>query len=154
MTARTSVAATAAAALLAAGCSTPEHGAGHPPAATSPAPTLSPGVPDSAELSEPVVARGRVLRADGTGVADALVTLESTSSSGEPSHPVAVTRSGVDGSYELRIPAELRDALLTNDDGLVEFAVAAESPDGNARSDPWTAPAEPTHPQTIDLEVP
>ena len=145
------MAAIAAAALLAAGCSTPEHGADHP-AATSPAPTPSPSVPDSAELSEPVVVRGRVLRADGTGVAEALVTLGVDPSS-SPLATVATTRSGVDGSYELRIPAELRDALPTNEDGLVEFAVFAESSDGDARSDPWTAPAEPTHPQTVDLQV-
>lgn len=143
--------ATAAAVLLSAGCSAPEHGPGHP-AATSPAPTLSPSIPDSAELSEPVAARGRILRADGTGVADALVTLGADPSSG-PLATVATARSGADGSYELRIPAELRDALPTNEDGLVEFAVFAESSDGDARSDPWTAPAEPTHPQTVDLQL-
>ncbi|TDC50949.1 carboxypeptidase regulatory-like domain-containing protein [Jiangella ureilytica] len=160
MTATRSVVTTAAAVLLAAGCSTPEHGPGHP-AATSPVPpsavseipepesaaTLLPGIPDSAELSEPVVARGRVVRADGAVVPDALVTLTTRL------NPVAAARSGPDGQYELRIAAHLRAELATNENGQVEFAVSAESAEGDGRLPVWTAPAEPTHPYTADIEV-
>ncbi|WP_116953032.1 hypothetical protein [Jiangella endophytica] len=156
------------AAVLLAGCSGAEPGAepaatpAPPPAPTSAA-TLLPGITDSGQLSEPVVVQGWVSRTDGTAVADALVLLAAhptgadvaaTGTGGSPLTPVAAARSGPDGRYELRIAAHLRAELPADEDGLVGFVVSVDSPDGRDQpSSSWTAPAEPTHPHTVDLDV-
>ncbi|TDD65261.1 hypothetical protein E1262_25690 [Jiangella aurantiaca] len=156
-------------AVLFAACSSGERDAADPSALPAPTPaasatptaTLVPGIPDSAQLSEPVVVRGRVLRADGTAVAEALVQLTTEPTDEQlatidpflhPLTPVAATSSGPDGRYELRIPAGRRTELPVDEAGLVQFVVLVESPEGSA-TEFWTGPGEPTHPHTVDLEV-
>lgn len=153
------------AALLVAGCSgteSGEPGERRSPAAATPATTLLPGIADSAELSEPVAVQGTVTRADGTAAPDALVQLathptdDDLATAGTGSYllePVATARTGPDGRYELRIAADLRAELPADEDGLVEFAVFVESPDGRGQAPYWTAPAALTHPHTLDVEL-
>jgi hypothetical protein len=151
MTARTSVVATVAAVVVAAGCSTPVHGPGHP-AATSPGP---PSPADaSADISEPVAVRGRVTRPDGSPVAAAQVTLVVRPEPGgaEPLTPVAEASTGSDGGYELRVPADVWPGLSADADGVIDYEVTAEAPDGTA-SFSWSGPPAATHPQTADLEI-
>lgn len=148
-----------AATLLAAACSGDDGDSGGEPALAT---GDTAGVPDSAELSEPVAARGRVTDEDGSAVAGAEVHLVvwpeeaalETIEEGEevPLAMVARTSSSDDGGYELRIPADLRAGLVAGPDGLVDFEVSAATADAVA-SFSWSGPAEVTHPQMADLEL-
>lgn len=162
---QTPVAVVAAAMILAA-CSGPEYEADDPapsaPAsAAASAATQPPGITDSAQLSEPVVAQGVVTRADGTAVADALVELVAAPTEAQPAGtdppeylrtPVAAARTDPDGRYELRLASGLRAELPVDDAGLVEFGVVVDAPEG-AGTVFWTGPGELTHPHTADLEL-
>lgn len=158
--------AVAVVALLAAACTgaDPDPGPSLPPspAGVSSDPDWLPDTPDSAELSEPVVARGTVTTADGSRVVDAQVMLVvwpepevlDTLDEGDPVPltPVAKARTGPDGGYELRIAAEARSGLTIDADGIVDYQVSAETADGYADFQ-WSGPPELTHPQTADLEL-
>ena len=156
---RRTVAATLAAlaALLIAGC-----GDATDTASTSdPVPTgvpsdWLPDLTDSAELDEPVVARGRIVRGDGSGVAGADVmlivwpgqTALATAEVGDAIdvRPVAKARTSDDGSYELRIAEAARADLPDDPSGFIDFEIQAAAPEGQMGYS-WTAVhADPSAP--------
>lgn len=159
---RTPAAAVAvAAAVLIAACS----GGGHeahdrlPPTSPAAAPSGTPS--GSADRSEPVLAHGVITSPDGTPVADAVVQLTTEPTDAQlatidpfeyPLTPVAETRTGPDGRYELRIPADKRAELPVDASGQVQYVVIVDSPDGGAMEF-WTGPGAPTHPHSLDLEL-
>jgi hypothetical protein len=122
-------------------------------------------VADSAELDEPVVARGRVVLGDGSGVADADVVLLvwpgqavlATTDVGDSFEvrPVARARTSDDGGFELRI-AEARLADLPDDpSGFIDFEIHAIAPEGQMVYG-WTADeADPAaaEPVTVDINI-